>query len=190
MASEIEISAMALMMLGDTPIVSFDEVFLNSDRAKLCAAFYPQVRDEVLRAHPWNCARVRVQLTALSATPVYGYAYQYQLPSDPYCLKVLDMNDDLDAIYKIEGRKLLTDETTVKILYTGRVDVGDFDALLVSAITRRLAGQLAYPITSKANLFEAMWKAYEIVLSEARSVDSQEGSAPQFISNDLIDVRG
>lgn len=176
-------------MLGDKPITSFDEVFTNSDRAILCNAFYPQVRDEVLRAHPWNCAKVRVQLVAEVAIPLYGFSYQYLLPVDPYCLKVLDVNDDLDAVWKIEGRKLLTDEDTVQITYTGRVDVGTFDVLLISAISRRLAAQLAYPITSKSNLFEAMWKAYEIVLSEARSVDSQEGTPPTLSCDDLINVR-
>lgn len=177
-------------MLGDSPITSFDQVFVNSDRAIICNAFYPQVRDEVLRAHPWNCAKVMVQLAALSATPLYKFTYQYQLPVDPYCLKVLDVNDDDSVIWKVYGRTLLTDEGTVKITYIGRVNVELFDALLVSAISRRLAAQLAYPITSKANLFEAMWKAYEIVLQEARSVDSQEGTPPTFSADDLISVRG
>jgi hypothetical protein len=187
MSSEIEISNIALLMLGDSPIISFDD---GSERANLCNAFYPTIRDEVLRAHPWNCARVRVQLVALAAAPVYEYDYQYQLPASPYCLKVLDVNENTTYPWKIEGRKLLTDESEVYITYTGRVDVGDFDVLLMSAISRRLAAQLTYAITAKFNLFEMMWKAYELVLSEARSVDSQEGSAPSFLSNDLIDVRG
>jgi hypothetical protein len=34
-----------------------------------------------------------------------------------------------------------------------------------------------------------MWKAYEIVLQEARSVDSQEGTPPTLSCDDLINVR-
>jgi len=126
MANEIEISNLALMMLGQSSIISFYD---GTDKANLCEAFYPQVRDEVLRAHPWNCARVRVQLAALGASPVYGFTYQYQLPTDPYCLKVLDVNDDSSVVWRIEQRTLVTDEGEVYITYTGRVDHCKFDNL-------------------------------------------------------------
>jgi hypothetical protein len=64
-----------------------------------------------------------------------------------------------------------------------------FDTLLYDAITARLAVKLAYPVTGKPDLGPVMWKLYELVLEEARAIDSQEGHVDEYQSDDLIDVR-
>jgi len=179
-----------MYQIGGDAINSLDD---GTPRATVCKAFYPTLRDAVLRAYPWNCAKYRVALSPLAATPAAGgdkdWAYQYTLPTDPYCLWVpKQLNEDLE--YKVEGRKLLTDEATITIVYVQKLtDVGTFDSLLTEAIVARLASQLCYPITANTNLTMTMWKLYEAKIREAQTADGQEGNVEAYASNVLVDVR-
>jgi len=89
MATDVSICSNALRRLGDAPITSLTD---DTERARLCNAFFPDARDTVLRAHPWNFAITRASLPQLSDTPAYGFNYMYALPTDPYCLRVLEMS--------------------------------------------------------------------------------------------------
>jgi len=161
-----------------------------NDRAVACKQFYQPTVDAVLRAFPWNCATLRVQLIRLVAAPIYGFSYQFTLPVDPFCLRVLEIADqDINSFYKIEGRKLLTDKDSVKIKYIGRIDEGDFDSLLTQTISAKLASMICHAITGKANLFDSMMKLYQYSLDEAKSIDSQEGTAESIENDILITVR-
>ena len=191
MATEVSICSNALRKLGDDPITSLTD---DTERARLCNALYEPTRDGVLRAHPWNFAITRASLTRLSSTPAYGFSYQYALPTDPYCLRVLEMEYQ-DYIFKIEnlateGRVLLTDEGTAKILYIAKItDTAQFDSLFVDALTAKLAADLAYPVTNSTSLQLQMHKLYELKLSEARSVDGQEGFIDGLVSDTFTDFR-
>jgi len=191
MATEVSICSNALRKLGDDPITSLTD---DTERARLCNAFYETARDSLLRSHPWNFAITRASLTQLSTTPAYGFAYQYALPTDPYCLRVLEMEYQ-DYIFKIEnlateGRVLLSDEGTAKILYIGRItDTALFDSLFVDTLTAHLSVKLAYPITNSTTLQAQMHKLYQAKLSEARSVDGQEGFIDDLVSDTFTDFR-
>ena len=97
MATEVDICNIALTNLGEPKVVSLTE---NSERARLCNLRYPDVRDAVLRSHPWNCAMKRAQLTRTTSTPAFGYLYEYSLPAD--LLRVIGTHDSL-VYYLIEG---------------------------------------------------------------------------------------
>lgn len=191
MATEVSICSNALRRLGDDPITSLTE---DSERARLCNAFYEDARDACLRSHPWNFAITRTTLTQLSSTPAYGFDYQFALPTDPYCLRVLQMEFQ-DYIFKIEnlateGRVLLSNEDTAKILYIARItDTALFDSMFVDTLTAKLAANLAYPITNSVTLQTQMEKLYEIKLSEARSIDGQEGFVDDLVSDTFTDFR-
>tara|TARA_R110002012_G_scaffold14004_1_gene58834 strand:+ start:126 stop:710 length:585 start_codon:yes stop_codon:yes gene_type:complete len=191
MATEVSICSNALRKLGDDPITSLTD---DTERARLCNSFYESSRDSCLRSHPWNFAITRATLAQLSTTPAYGFAYQYALPTDPYCLRVLEMEYQ-DYIFKIEnlateGRVLLTDESTAKILYIARItDTTLFDSLFVDLLTAKLATNLAYAITGSLKVQEQMYLLYTKKLSEARSVDGQEGFIDDLVSDTFTDFR-
>ena len=191
MATEVSICANALRRLGDDPIVSLTD---DTERARLCNAFYSEARDEVLRSHPWNFAITRQQLSQLSTTPLYQYSYQYALPTDPFCLRVLEMEYS-DYVFKIEhlagtGRVLLTDEGTAKIIYIARItDTAQFDPLFIDTLTAKLSVDLAYPVTGSVQLQQNMQKLFESKLREARSVDGQEGFQDDLVSPTFTDFR-
>jgi hypothetical protein len=191
MATEVSICANALRRLGDDPIVSLTD---DTERARLCNAFYSEARDEVLRSHPWNFAITRQQLSQLSATPLYQYSYQYALPTDPFCLRVLEMEYS-DYVFKIEhlagtGRVLLTDEGTAKIIYIARItDTAQFDPLFIDTLTAKMSVDLAYPVTGSVQLQQNMQKLFESKIREARSVDGQEGFQDDLVSPTFTDFR-
>ena len=186
MPSETAIASNALTKLGAQPITDIDDPL--SQRAVLCKSYYPNVRDAVLRAYPWNCAIVRMALALSGTAPVYGYSYKFQLPVVPYCLRVLEVEDDIE--HKIEGRFLLADESSVNIKFIQRVeDTGLFDALLQEAIECRLAAELAYPVTGSPTLIQAMWNLYAEKLREARTIDAMEITQDYYSSDALIEVR-
>jgi hypothetical protein len=177
--------------LGDDPITALTD---DTERARLCNSFYEPSRDLVLRSHPWNFAITRATLAQLSDTPAYEYSYQYALPTDPYCLRVLEMQYK-DYVFKIEhyasqGRVLLTNESTAKILYIAKVtDTAQFDSMFVDVLTAKLAVDLAYPVTNSVKLQDQMQKLFQQKLSEARSVDGQEGFIDDLVSDTFTDFR-
>jgi|TARA_B110000305_G_C19008741_1_gene433902 hypothetical protein len=191
MATEVSICSNALRRLGDNPITSLTD---DTERARLCNSFYADARDAVLRLHPWNFAITRTSLAQLSDTPSYGFAYQYSLPTSPYCLRVLAMEYE-DYIFKVEnystqGRVLLTDQSSAKILYVAKItDTTQFDALFVDVLTAKLALDLCYPITNSVSLQDKMQKLYQLKLSDARSIDGQEGFIDDLVSDTFTDFR-
>jgi hypothetical protein len=190
MPSEVEICSDALLLLGEEPILSFDDL---TKKARLCSRFYPQVRDAVLRAYPWRCAIVLGVLNQLAGSDVLvgtGYSYTYQLPVDPYCLRALLLNDDKAIPWEVIGRKLVTDESVVTLKYIAKItDPGLFDSLLIDVIATRLAQQIAYPVTGNPAMTKALIDIYQMKLMEARSIDSMEGSIEDYESSGLLDVR-
>ena len=173
MTSVVDICNSALNLIGATNIIARSE---DSKSARVCNQRYENVRDAVFRAHPWNCLIRRTDLAADSDDPAFTFAYQYTLPTDPYCLRVLHL-DYHDIDYKVEGRKILTDESTVNLVYLARVtDPNEYDMLLVEAIAARLAADISYNLANSTSLTPTMWQLYESKLSEARFVDATEGT--------------
>ena len=170
MASVVDICNGALNQLGASTILSLTE---DSKNARLCNARYTQVRDSIFRSHPWNCLQKRVQLPADTDTPAWGFSYQYTLPSD--CLRVLRILD-YDSDYKVEGRKIVTNNSSMKILYVARItDPNEYDELLRETLSAALAADIAYAVTSSNPLTQNMYNLLKDKLREARFVDATEG---------------
>ena len=192
MASVVQICNSALNQLGASSITALTE---DSKNARICNERYETIRDAVYRSHPWNCLVKRVQLAQDSDTPAWGFSYQYTLPSD--CLRVLQIKD-YNSDYKIEGRKLLIDESDVYLIYLAiETDVNQLDILLRETISAGLAQDIAYAITSNLQVTKLMAEKYQAKLSEARHTDASEGYntdptlAPtdQIITEDFITSR-
>jgi len=197
MPSVVDICNEAMDLLGAATITALTE---NSKEARLCNRRFETVRDAVLRSHPWNTAIRRVSLARDSDAPAFGFTYQYTLPTDPYCLRVLSFwNSNVDSeiaaydsqvMFKIEGRKVLSNEGTCKITYLARVtDTEQYDSLLSSTIAHKLAAETAYAITGSTSVSQAMQQLYEVRLREARSIDAMEGVPDKLIADDFINIR-
>jgi len=186
MASFVEIASNALRLLGDDPITSFSD---DTERARLVNAIYEEMRDEVTRAAVWNCCKSRQVLASLSETPAFGWAYYHQLPAD--CLRVVDvLSGDTRIDHTIEGRRLMTDVSSVNLIFLQRVtDPNELDVLFISAYTARIAAELALPVSGSNTVATAMWTAYDKKITEARTIDSQEGTPANLDAQSIMDAR-
>lgn len=185
MASQVDICNMALTSLGHKTITSLTEA---TETARKCNIYYQQAVDAVLRAYPWNCAMARASLVRLVDTPAFGFAYKYALPQEPYCLRALQLEEKYMK-FKVEGRTLLCDYSSAKLLFIKRIVAAEMDPLLVDAVAARLAAELAYPLANSHTLQANMWKVYETKVHEAAVCDAQEGTPDDIEVEDWIEAR-
>ena len=192
MASVVQICNSALNQLGAASITALTD---NSKNARLCNERYAVVRDAVFRNHPWNCLIKRQQLAQTTKTPAYGFSYEFSLPSD--CLRVLGL-DAYNSDYKVEGRKILCNESSIKLVYVSQVtDPNEMDVLLRETISAALAADIAYAITANLQVTKLMQERYEFKISEARHADASEGyntdpengQVDQILTEDFINSR-
>ena len=185
MASVVDICNGALNQLGASTILSLTE---DSKNARLCNSRYTQVRDALFRTHPWNCLQTRLELAASSDSPAWGFTYAYTLPTN--CLRLLRVLD-YDSNYKVEGRKILSNASTMKILYISRItDPNEYDELLRETLSAALGADIAYAVTSNNTTSQNMILSYQEKLRDARFVDSTEGQNvdPDLGMPDVIDA--
>lgn len=171
MTTSVSIASNALLMLGAQPINDFNE---DADRARLASNLYAPARDLLLRSHPWNCAIKRVILSPDADAPAFGYSYQFTLPGDWLrTLSVGDYGEEID--FRTEGRKLLADDSVLKLRYIFRNDQeSTWDTMLIDAMTKTMSATMAYAITQSTSKEELEFKKLEMALKQARAVDGQD----------------
>lgn len=169
--SQVSIANSALVKVGADRISSLSE---DTRAAILINAIFEQIRDQVLRDHPWNFAMTRAALAPNATEPAFEYDYTYDLPND--CLRVYrTFPDTID--YVVEGRTILTDEAeTLYVQYIYRhEDPSAWSADFAEAFAWKLASEVAYPLTQSLALAGTCREEYKRVLAEARSIDGSEG---------------
>lgn len=167
-ATAVSICSNALLMLGAETINDLQE---DSSRARLCANLYETVRDEMLRAHPWNCAIKRVQLAPDAERPAFGYASRFTLPGD--WLRTLTLEGGAD--YCVEGRAILCNAQALNLRYVFRNTIeSTWDATLVHIMTLAMAARVAYAITQSTSMEQSRMQELDFALRRARAIDGQE----------------
>lgn len=182
MATSITICSNALLMLGAQTISSFDEAFGDGalDRAKLCSNLYPEVRDDMLRAHPWNFATKRVTLAPTTPAPEFDYANAFNLPGD--WLRTLQVGEKgYETDYETQGRQILSDDASLKLKYIYQNTVeGSWDSAFVHIMTLAMAARMAYAITQSATLEQTRLQELEQAMRKARALDGQDDPPQTF----------
>lgn len=173
MASKTDIANRALAILGESPVVDITE---NSVNAIRLAANIDLAIDEVLRDHAWNCATFRASLAAATPASTAEFAYAFQLPTDPFCLKAMYLVGTRSA-WRVEGRLLVTNlAAPINLVFIGRpADIGELDTHTAVAIAYKLAEICAFYITGARTSVRDLAEAYESQLQRARETDAQEG---------------
>lgn len=174
MASVVHICNRALQRLGADSITSSSD---DSREARACNLAYTSVRDSLLRSHPWSFAIKRASLAASSTSPVSGYDYKYQLPSD--CLRLLPTDSyEQTTMYdwKVEDGYIVTnDSAPIEIRYISRVDdPNKFDSLFAEALGARMAMEMCEQITQSNTKWEIAEASYKAIMLEARRANAFE----------------
>lgn len=176
MASEVDISNIALAHLGDAATVASIDPPEGSAQAEHCAIFYPIARDALLEMHDWGFATRRVALAQLT-NETTAWAYCYARPNDMIrAIGVLDPTaaDDSSVavptvtgwagapltnggIYtprefalesRVDGAEVVyTNQADAVMRYVSRVtDTSRFPPLVVICLGHFLASLLAGPV--------------------------------------------
>lgn len=186
MATDVQICSNALMLLGGDPIASLQE---SSKAARLCANTYPIARADVLRRHTWNCAIRRVVLAPLSQKPEFDWGYQFTKPGD--WLRLIQIGErGVLPDYEFAGNRILCNLASLQLVYLADVTESMWDALLTSVMVKRMAADLAYPVTKSASLADTKRGEYELALKMAKNVDAQENPPEDWGDSPLLQVRG
>lgn len=189
MASKVQICNLALIRVGASRITSLSD---NTETAKLCNTLYDDTAEEVMSRGEWTSVITRATLNQTTNTPAYGFAFEFQLPTNPRQLKILDINEITtgDVAFRIEGDKLLSDESTMKIRYMGFLDdTGSYDTYLKRSITLKLSSLLALPLTGSVQLANNLNIEYERSITSGLAMNGQQGSNEMTTSPDLHQVR-
>lgn len=185
MPSVVEISNKALDKLGHGPITSLLD---GTTAANLCSRNWEQIRDQVLRDHPWNFALKRASLAPDSTPPAWGFGNQFQLPAD--CIRLIEIKGYEKAEWQLEGRAILANDTVLYIRYVARItDPNRYDSLFVDAVAARLAMELCEPLTQSSQKIQLLAEMYNDSLTRAKRVDAQENPPSRFEESDWILAR-
>jgi len=185
----VGICSIALQQLGSRSINSFDE---GTEGARLAAALYEESRNDVLKQHPWNCAKKRVVLSPSADKPEFGYTNKFLLPADYITVISVDpgMLFGQQVDYEIEGQHILCNADSINLVYTFRNEIeSTWSRDLVAVMVARMRKELAYPITKDRAVRNDENQQYEITLMRAKLHDGQETPPQEFYGNPLINAR-
>lgn len=165
----VTICNLALMLVGIPPITSFED---ENNNAKLCKAYFPVLRDRVLRDHSWSFALAGCDLQVLAEESVDpSYDYVCGLPGD--LIRVIEIVGNRP--YRRIGDRILVREVPARLLYTRREeDCNMYDETFVEALQYLLAAEIGMSNTRSGTKIAYYRQEYERRLSLARSIDSQE----------------
>ncbi|MFV0421682.1 hypothetical protein [Oleidesulfovibrio sp.] len=188
MASDVSICNKALRYIGAEEIASLSQ---ESRSARLCAQYYPELRDELLEAHHWNFATRYAVLPQLAVTPPFGFRYAYKLPQD--CLRVRRVLEAGTGVTSgltpeaegaartfevVQGGVLYTDAMPARVVMTVRVtEATCFPALFAEALARKLAADIVVAATGSAKLFSGLHELAGRAFEAAQVADAGEGHA-------------
>lgn len=174
--TDVAICSAALVMVGADELNSFAD---ETREAKLCNLLYDTTVKNLLQDHPWRFSLAQSSLAQLVATPLYGYNYAYQLPTD--CLRVISMERFWP--FQVFEDKLYTNANGVNITYQFQPSEVKFPAYFVRLVELEMASLLAVSLAedeSKAQLFKSLAQAQQ---RRARNIDSQQ-QPPKVLRQD------
>lgn len=214
----IAISNMALYRAGSSiRITSLDESTERTEAVRQCAFWYPIIRDQVIQAAPWNCARKAVALATITDTTYPGYNYLYEYPSDClHAVAVCDVSGIRNSNYWLsfypdhissfvvprvpfeviardseDSRAIATDITQAYLLYIfNQTNTAVYTPLLCNAIAWKMGAELGGALNIKTDRKQYCQQMYFGAMSEAQAMMLNEARQDPEQDSPSIQVRG
>ena len=179
MPGETDVVNVGLRFIGATPITSLGDGTASANAAD---DIYTEVRDNLIRSHPWNFATKRLKLAQSATTPIFEFDFAYPLPAD--WLRTMSIHDN-DAghggiLFRMEivnnQRSIVTSASECWLRYVFQVtDPNIMSADFRRALSLSLARDLAIPLASSNTLQETYSREAKSQLASARSSDALGG---------------
>ncbi len=191
MASEVSIVNRALRLLRVEAITAMSE---SGATAAWARDIYPDARDALLQEYPWNFAMRRASLSASTSAPAFGFARAFPLPEAPEkCLRVwrLEGEPDIEMVWRVEGRQLLTDEAApLQIHFIAQVtDTAVYAPLFVEALAACIAAEGAFHFTGSTSREAQLAELRRQKVGVAKQMDALEGTPEDLVANEWLGAR-
>jgi hypothetical protein len=173
--NSIDLCSQALVKIGASPIVSFDDGSLESSVATYA---YPLAKRKLLSSFAWGFATKTARLNRLADGSFF-------IPGD--FLRAIRVRPEKE--YRIVGRSLLSDADSVELEYVADVGEELFPPLFESALMYSLAAEFAMSLLDDSAKFNLMEHTALLELREARFQDSSQRSARSISRFPLVDAR-
>jgi len=176
--TETAICNLALARIGAKRLDNLDAD--TSVEGIQCRLHYEPTRDALMRSHWWRFASAREELIADPEAPEFEWDNRFVLPLD--FLRLKSVYDDNNTArkntlnsYALEGRLLLTNDSTASIRYIKKVtDVTAFDPLFVEVLVLELAIKLVMPLAQDKGAKKDLMKELRMLMPAVRTLDRQE----------------
>lgn len=189
MSSKVEICNVALTLLRAGRINELDE---GTQPAQDLNAIYDIVSESVQAIGPWPSTIRRASLARLEEVPEFQYSYYYQLPVNPRCLRVLEVDEVNagDIKYQVEAGKIATDEETFKVRYIAYITDSElYDSYLKQSIIEHLMAYISYSQTGDRNVFLKAMDTARMNALHLISYASAQGGSKDINSGGLVEAR-
>ena len=190
MASRVQISNRALQKCGISKrLTTFEDDTQTGRAIRDC---YEMLVDAELQRNLWTFATARVLLSPDTETPIFGYSFQYQLPSD---FRRVCPNDPKRHVsmrdHQIEGRKLLTDEGgSLELRYVrSGIDEETWHPLFVEGVASRVAHEIVMELKANNTKKSALATEYVQFMADARKANAIEHGPIQPAADSWETVR-
>ena len=201
MASRLDIINSALAELAQEPIeadpldqqIDTDDLtsLLEDETAQSVYRIYPQVKADLLNAHPWTW--LTIQRNLLGADPhdrnlvpdgsehkAWPHRYRWNKPRPEigsiralYVGPVVMEDRPQVSGWRVEGEHIFTDFSPVIITYQGEIAEETWPQMFVNAVVLALASRLSLPITYDIDTARLLERRAETALTNAKRIDSQ-----------------
>lgn len=179
--TELDIWNLALTRIGEDAL---EDRKARSKAGDLCRLQYGPTRDSLLRKHAWNFATERKKLGLVKMETGEKRDRGFKLPAE--CLRVVrafNPSTGAEIDFRLEGREVKTDATTIKIEYIAKVSKeGLFDDAFVEALAWTLAANLAMGLSRDPKIAEMCAAQAQRATVEAIRVDLGEGT-PRWLAD-------
>lgn len=185
--SDVSICNIALIALGEDPIVSLQD---NSKPAILCNARYGDIRRAVLEANQPGCAKTEASL-ALSATVTsQEYDNVYGLPAG--FLRLVNIIGIDSPVYEIKNGYLYINDTNAPLWINYIIDLQDasvFTPTLVHTIAYSIVVEIGPAITQDTARVQLAMSMLADKAETQRLSSSQQASPKEWDEDVLLRSR-
>ena len=181
----ISIASAACVLLGASPLQSFDEETSEGEAAR---TFYDSVYGSLIKHRNWSFAKTKVKLQQLQKDADYGYKFVYRLPVGVVSIIALQ---DTRSDYKLVTREEI--HTDIKNAFASVLLLPD-ESLLPEdfklAFKYLLASAFAPIVTDDSAQAERYAKQGALFMKQASGNDAVQGPLKYITGSPLLDAYG
>ena len=179
-ASVLQIYNRALNLVGTRSDLS--GISELSREGELCRLWYGSIRQEVLAAAHWSCAKDVAELSLLASRdmdawtagqPMPPWYYAYGRPSSFIHPRYLTDYTSFEMARHGSENAVLTNSARPILVFTrDETETGLWDEVLVKSVYFGLAARLAYPLTGSRSKARALLEEANMQIMLSRQVDA------------------